>query len=140
MSDIDKQSMREAVLVAASARLTCRPNPWVGAVLVAPDGRRFSGFTQPVGRAHAEVEALRVAGDAARGSTLYVTLEPCNHFGRTPPCTDAIIQAGVSRVVVGVEDPDARVAGNGIRRLREDRKSTRLNSSHVSESRMPSSA
>jgi len=119
MSDIDEQSMREAVLVAACARLTCRPNPWVGAVLVAPDGRRFSGFTQPVGQAHAEVEALRLAGDAARGSTLYVTLEPCNHFGRTPPCTEAVIQAGVSRVVIGVEDPDARVAGNGIRRLRD---------------------
>ncbi|NCX18143.1 MAG: riboflavin biosynthesis protein RibD, partial [Acidimicrobiia bacterium] len=94
MSDIDQQSMREAVLVAASARLTCRPNPWVGAVLVAQDGRRFSGFTQPVGQAHAEVEALRHAGDAAHGATIYVTLEPCNHFGRTPPCTEAIIAAG----------------------------------------------
>jgi diaminohydroxyphosphoribosylaminopyrimidine deaminase/5-amino-6-(5-phosphoribosylamino)uracil reductase len=119
MSDIDEQSMREAVLVAASARLTCRPNPWVGAVLVAADGRRFNGFTQPVGQAHAEVQALRSAGDAARGSTLYVTLEPCNHFGRTPPCTEAIVQAGVSRVVIGVEDPDIRVAGAGVRRLRE---------------------
>lgn len=118
MSDIDQQSMREAVLVAASARLTCRPNPWVGAVLVARDGRRFSGFTQPVGQAHAEVEALRHAGDAAHGATIYVTLEPCNHFGRTPPCTEAIIAAGVSRVVIGVEDPDVRVAGSGIARLR----------------------
>jgi diaminohydroxyphosphoribosylaminopyrimidine deaminase/5-amino-6-(5-phosphoribosylamino)uracil reductase len=118
MSDIDEQSMREAVLVAASARLTCRPNPWVGAVLVASDGRRFSGFTQPVGQAHAEVQALRAAGDAARGATMYVTLEPCNHFGRTPPCTEAIITAGVGRVVVGVRDPDARVSGGGIARLR----------------------
>ena len=118
MSDIDEQSMREAVLVAASARLTCRPNPWVGAVLVSADGRRFSGFTQPVGQSHAEVQALRAAGDAARGATMYVTLEPCNHFGRTPPCTEAIIAAGVARVVVGVQDPDPRVAGSGIERLR----------------------
>ncbi|MFM7963434.1 MAG: bifunctional diaminohydroxyphosphoribosylaminopyrimidine deaminase/5-amino-6-(5-phosphoribosylamino)uracil reductase RibD [Actinomycetota bacterium] len=119
MSDIDQQSMREAVLVAASARLTCRPNPWVGAVIVAEDGRRFSGFTQPVGQAHAEVQALHAAGDAARGATMFVTLEPCNHFGRTPPCTEAIIAAGIKRVVVGVLDPDSRVAGSGVARLRD---------------------
>jgi len=119
MSDIDQQSMREAVFVAASARLTCRPNPWVGAVIVAADGRRFSGFTQPVGQAHAEVQALRDAADAARGATIFVTLEPCNHFGRTPPCTEAIIAAGIKRVVVGVLDPDSRVAGSGIGRLRD---------------------
>jgi len=119
MSDIDQQSMREAVLVAASARLTCRPNPWVGAVIVAVDGRRFSGFTQPVGQAHAEVQALHAAGDAARGATMFVTLEPCNHFGRTPPCTEAIIAAGIKHVVVGVLDPDSRVAGSGVARLRD---------------------
>jgi diaminohydroxyphosphoribosylaminopyrimidine deaminase/5-amino-6-(5-phosphoribosylamino)uracil reductase len=119
MSDIDQQSMREAVLVAASARLTCRPNPWVGAVIVAEDGRRFSGFTQPVGQAHAEVQALHAAGDAARGATMFVTLEPCNHFGRTPPCTDAILAADIKRVVVGVLDPDSRVAGSGVARLRD---------------------
>ena len=119
MNDIDQQSMREAVLVAASAHHICRPNPWVGAVLVASDGRRFSGFTQPVGQAHAEVQALRAAGEAARGATMYVTLEPCNHFGRTPPCTEAIIAAGVARVVIGVQDPDQRVAGTGIARLRD---------------------
>jgi diaminohydroxyphosphoribosylaminopyrimidine deaminase/5-amino-6-(5-phosphoribosylamino)uracil reductase len=119
MIDIDQQSMREAVLVAASAQHICRPNPWVGAVLVAADGRRFSGFTQPVGQAHAEVQALRAAGEAARGATMYVTLEPCNHFGRTPPCTETIIAAGVARVVIGVQDPDQRVAGTGIARLRD---------------------
>ena len=119
MNDIDQQSMREAVLVAASAQHICRPNPWVGAVLVAVDGRRFSGFTQPVGQAHAEVQALRAAGEAARGATMYVTLEPCNHFGRTPPCTEAVIAAGVARVVIGVQDPDQRVAGTGIARLRD---------------------
>lgn len=119
MIDIDQQSMREAVLVAASAHHICRPNPWVGAVLVAADGRRFSGFTQPVGQAHAEVQVLRAAGEAARGATMYVTLEPCNHFGRTPPCTEAIITAGVARVVIGVQDPDQRVTGTGIARLRD---------------------
>ena len=119
MIDIDQQSMREAVLVAASAQHICRPNPWVGAVLVAADGRRFSGFTQPIGQAHAEVQALRAAGEAAHGATMYVTLEPCNHFGRTPPCTEAIITAGVARVVIGVQDPDQRVAGTGIARLRD---------------------
>jgi diaminohydroxyphosphoribosylaminopyrimidine deaminase/5-amino-6-(5-phosphoribosylamino)uracil reductase len=119
MIDIDQQSMREAVLVAASAQHICRPNPWVGAVLVAADGRRFSGFTQPVGQAHAEVQVLHAAGEAARDATMYVTLEPCNHFGRTPPCTEAIITAGVARVVIGVQDPDHRVAGTGIARLRD---------------------
>jgi diaminohydroxyphosphoribosylaminopyrimidine deaminase/5-amino-6-(5-phosphoribosylamino)uracil reductase len=119
MSDVDQQSMREAVLVAASAHTTCRPNPWVGAVVVATNGQRFSGHTQPVGQAHAEVQALQAAGSAAHGATMYVTLEPCNHFGRTPPCTEAIIAAGIKRVVVGVQDPDTRVAGTGIARLRE---------------------
>ena len=119
MNDIDQQSMREAVHVAASAHLTCRPNPWVGAVIVSRDGYHFSGFTQPVGHSHAEIEALRAAGTAARGATLYVTLEPCNHFGRTPPCADAIIAAGIARVVVGVTDPDPRVSGTGIARLRD---------------------
>jgi len=111
MIDIDTQSMREAVHVAASARLTCRPNPWVG--------RRFSGFTQPVGAAHAEIVALNAAGDAAHGATLYVTLEPCSHHGRTPPCVEAVIAAGVRRVVIGTIDPDMRVAGGGVARLRD---------------------
>ncbi len=119
MNDIDQQSMREAVLVAASAQHTCRPNPWVGAILVSTSGQRFSGCTQPVGQAHAEVQVLRAAGAAARGATMFVTLEPCNHVGRTPPCTDAIIAAGVARVVIGVQDPDQRVAGTGIARLRD---------------------
>ena len=119
MSDFDQQSMREAVLVAACAQHTCRPNPWVGALIVSPTGQRFTGFTQPVGQAHAERVALQSAAREASGATMYVTLEPCNHFGRTPPCTDAIIAAGISRVVVGVADPDERVAGTGIARLRE---------------------
>jgi diaminohydroxyphosphoribosylaminopyrimidine deaminase / 5-amino-6-(5-phosphoribosylamino)uracil reductase len=94
---------------------TASPNPWVGAV-VEPGGA--SGATQPPGGPHAEVVALRRAGAAASGATLYVTLEPCAHTGRTPPCVDAIVDAGVARVVVGVEDPDERVRGAGIRALR----------------------
>ena len=97
------------------------PNPAVGALVVEPDsgivlGR---GWTQPGGRPHAEPEALARAGARAAGATLYVTLEPCSHVGQTPPCVDAIIAAGVKRVVCGIEDPDPRVAGRGLARLRE---------------------
>lgn len=96
------------------------PNPAVGCVLVAPDGRVVGrGWTQPGGRPHAETEALVRAGDAARGGTAYVTLEPCSHWGRTPPCCDALIRAGVARVVVAAGDPDPRVDGRGLARLRE---------------------
>src|SRR6516165_12357982 len=99
------------------------PNPAVGAVLVRNDfgtpiivGR---GWTQPGGRPHAETEALRRAGPAARGATLYVTLEPCSHHGKTPPCTDAIIAAGIARVVSAIEYPNPQVAGAGHWRLAE---------------------
>jgi diaminohydroxyphosphoribosylaminopyrimidine deaminase/5-amino-6-(5-phosphoribosylamino)uracil reductase len=98
------------------------PNPAVGAVIVRAEaavpvivGR---GWTQPGGRPHAEVEALRRAGDAARGATMYVTLEPCSHYGKTPPCADAIIAAGIARVVLALEDPNPEVAGAGHARLR----------------------
>ncbi len=111
----DETAMRRAIALAAGVRATTSPNPWVGSV-VEPGG--FGGATSPPGGAHAEVAALAAAGDAARGATLYVTLEPCAHTGRTPPCVDAIIDAGIARVVVGVEDPDERVRGAGIRALR----------------------
>src|SRR6266550_2785533 len=104
-------AMQRATELAASVRATTSPNPWVGAVLLTPDGAVFEGATQPPGGPHAEVVALRTAGERARGSTLVVTLEPCCHHGRTPPCTNAIIEAGVARVVVGIEDPDPHVAG-----------------------------
>jgi diaminohydroxyphosphoribosylaminopyrimidine deaminase/5-amino-6-(5-phosphoribosylamino)uracil reductase len=94
------------------------PNPAVGAVIVKDGVIVGRGWTQPGGRPHAEVEALRRAGDAARGATLYVTLEPCSHHGKSPPCADAIIAAGVSRVVSALEDPNPEVAGNGHARLR----------------------
>jgi diaminohydroxyphosphoribosylaminopyrimidine deaminase/5-amino-6-(5-phosphoribosylamino)uracil reductase len=98
------------------------PNPAVGAVVVREEGDEpvilGRGWTQPGGRPHAETEALRRAGAAARGATLYVTLEPCSHIGRTPPCVDAIIGAGIARVVSAIEDPNPLVAGRGHDRLR----------------------
>jgi diaminohydroxyphosphoribosylaminopyrimidine deaminase/5-amino-6-(5-phosphoribosylamino)uracil reductase len=95
------------------------PNPAVGCV-VARDGRVIArGWTQPGGRPHAEAVALGRAGAAARGATLYVTLEPCNHAGQTPPCTEAILDAGIGRCVVAAGDPDSRVSGRGLGRLRD---------------------
>jgi diaminohydroxyphosphoribosylaminopyrimidine deaminase / 5-amino-6-(5-phosphoribosylamino)uracil reductase len=94
------------------------PNPAVGAVLVKDGVIVGRGWTQPGGRPHAEPEALRRAGDAARGATLFVTLEPCSHFGKSPPCADAVIAAGVARVVSAIEDPNPEVAGQGHARLR----------------------
>jgi diaminohydroxyphosphoribosylaminopyrimidine deaminase/5-amino-6-(5-phosphoribosylamino)uracil reductase len=98
------------------------PNPAVGAVIVRQEGGVpvivGRGWTQPGGRPHAEVEALRRAGDAARGATLYATLEPCSHHGKSPPCADAIIAAGVARVVSAMEDPNPEVVGQGHARLR----------------------
>ena len=94
------------------------PNPAVGAVLVRDGAIVGRGWTQPGGRPHAETEALRRAGEAARGATMYVTLEPCSHYGKTPPCADAIVVAGVARVVSAIEDPNPEVAGKGHARLR----------------------
>jgi diaminohydroxyphosphoribosylaminopyrimidine deaminase/5-amino-6-(5-phosphoribosylamino)uracil reductase len=113
----DLAVMRRAMAVAASVRTTTSPNPWVGSV-IEPGG--FEGATSPPGGPHAEIVALRAAAAAggARGSTLFTTLEPCSHTGRTPPCVDAIVDAGVARVVVGVEDPDGQVRGAGVRALR----------------------
>src|SRR3954468_8344817 len=118
MGDRDEELMWRAMALAASVRGTTSPNPWVGAVLTTDDGV-VEGATQPPGGPHAEVVALERAGDAARGATMVVTLEPCAHHGRTPPCVDAIIEAGIARVVVGIEDPDPNVRGKGIARLRE---------------------
>jgi diaminohydroxyphosphoribosylaminopyrimidine deaminase/5-amino-6-(5-phosphoribosylamino)uracil reductase len=94
------------------------PNPAVGAVVVKNGEIAGRGWTQPSGRPHAETEALRRAGAAARGATLYATLEPCSHHGKTPPCADAIIAAGIARVVCAIEDPNPEVAGEGYARLR----------------------
>ena len=110
--------MRLAITTANDARLRSRPNPWVGAVVVSGEGKVFVGATREPGNAHAEIVALQQAGDLAQGATLFSTLEPCSHTGRTGPCTAAIIQAGITRVVVGTQDPDVKVSGNGIQQLR----------------------
>ncbi len=95
------------------------PNPRVGCLIATQDGRCVGiGHTQSVGDAHAELIALRAAGETARGAIAYVTLEPCSHHGRTPPCCDALIEAGVAKVVVAIEDPNPQVAGRGVARLR----------------------
>jgi len=110
--------MRAAIGLASRGLGSVAPNPAVGCVIVR-DGRVVGrGFTQPGGRPHAETGALGEAGDLARGATAYVSLEPCSHHGKTPPCADALITAGVTRVVVAVTDPDPRVSGQGIARLR----------------------
>jgi len=114
----DRAHMLAALSLAARGLGNAWPNPAVGCVLVR-DGRVVGrGWTQPGGRPHAETEALRRAGDAARGAAAYVTLEPCSHHGRTPPCAGALIEAGVVRAVVATGDPDPRVSGRGIAMLR----------------------
>ena len=110
--------MRRALRLAALGR-HASPNPMVGCVLVCPAGQIVGeGFHPQAGQPHAEVFALREAGDKARGATAYVTLEPCAHHGRTPPCADALLASGVIRVVAAMTDPDPRVAGEGLARLR----------------------
>jgi diaminohydroxyphosphoribosylaminopyrimidine deaminase/5-amino-6-(5-phosphoribosylamino)uracil reductase len=119
-SSFDVDMMRIALRMAARGLGNTAPNPAVGAVIAdeATGEVVARGWTQPGGRPHAETEAIRRAGDRARGKTLYVSLEPCAHFGNTPPCADAIIAAGLRRVVVGVADPDPRTAGQGVARLK----------------------
>ncbi|CAN5679831.1 bifunctional diaminohydroxyphosphoribosylaminopyrimidine deaminase/5-amino-6-(5-phosphoribosylamino)uracil reductase RibD [soil metagenome] len=116
---LDRECMTRAIAAAARVRCITAPNPWVGAVVRTEDGRMYEGATLEPGQSHAEVVALAEAGDAARGATMYVTLEPCSHTGRTGPCNDAIIAAGIARVVVGIVDPDPLVAGTGLQRLRD---------------------
>ena len=119
MTTNDERMMRLAVDTACTARLRSRPNPWVGAVVVTQNGEVFTGATLEPGNAHAEIVALNAAAHHAQDSTLFSTLEPCNHTGRTGPCTQAIIDAGVSRVVVGTLDPDSKVSGSGVQQLRD---------------------
>ena len=112
----DLAVMRRALALAGGVRTRTAPNPWVGCVVVAGDDV-YEGATEPPGGAHAEAVALAAAGPRAVGATLYTTLEPCAHQGLTPPCTGAIVAAGVARVVVGILDPDPRVAGRGVAEL-----------------------
>jgi diaminohydroxyphosphoribosylaminopyrimidine deaminase/5-amino-6-(5-phosphoribosylamino)uracil reductase len=122
----DDKWMRRAIRLAARGRGRVHPNPMVGAVLVRGGRVVGEGFHTRFGRAHAEAEAIRRAGQRARGSTLYVNLEPCAHWGKTPPCVDAIVQAGVRRVVAAMRDPNPLVAGKGFSALR--RKGVRISS------------
>ncbi|MCF6353971.1 MAG: bifunctional diaminohydroxyphosphoribosylaminopyrimidine deaminase/5-amino-6-(5-phosphoribosylamino)uracil reductase RibD [Candidatus Polarisedimenticolaceae bacterium] len=115
----DYPFMAQAIKLARRGRFSCHPNPRVGALLVQNGIVVGEGFHQRAGEPHAEPIALSAAGGCARGATVYVTLEPCSHHGRTPPCADALIQAGVSRVVVAMEDPNPVVAGRGVERLRQ---------------------
>ena len=117
---MDARYMDIALMLARRGLGNAAPNPAVGAVIVDPSTGEIiaRGWTQPGGRPHAETEALLRAGARAVGATAYVTLEPCSHHGKTPPCSDALIAAGIARVVVGIEDPDARVSGRGIDRMR----------------------
>ena len=115
----DSGYMKRAVSLAMKGMGRTAPNPPVGAVVVKDGVVAGEGFHPGAGQPHAEVFALKAAGGKARGATLYVTLEPCSHYGRTPPCTGAVIEAGVARVVVGSIDPNPVVAGTGIRTLRE---------------------
>lgn len=120
MTNADRRTaahLGRALRLAARGRYTTHPNPMVGAVVVRDGEVVGEGFHARPGGPHAEVEALREAGDAARGATVYVTLEPCAHHGRTPPCTDALLAAGVARMVACHRDPNPRVAGGGLARL-----------------------
>jgi diaminohydroxyphosphoribosylaminopyrimidine deaminase/5-amino-6-(5-phosphoribosylamino)uracil reductase len=117
-SSIDSSHMTEALRLAALGRYTTRPNPRVGCVIARGERVVGSGWHQRTGGPHAEVFALREAGEAARGATAYVTLEPCSHSGRTAPCADALIAAGVARVVAAIEDPYHEVSGRGFEKLR----------------------
>jgi diaminohydroxyphosphoribosylaminopyrimidine deaminase/5-amino-6-(5-phosphoribosylamino)uracil reductase len=117
-NDFDSRMMQRCLSLAKRATGRTSPNPLVGAVIVKDGEIVGEGFHPRAGEPHAEVFALKAAGDRARAATIYVSLEPCNHYGRTPPCSEALIAAGVAKVVVGMVDPNPLVAGGGIARLR----------------------
>ena len=117
-SIIDREMMSQALKLAAKGRFTTSPNPTVGCVIVADGKIAGQGFTRPAGGNHAEIEALQNAGDTdVAGATAYVSLEPCSHQGKTGPCVEALIAAGIGRVVIACEDPNPQVAGSGIEKL-----------------------
>mgnify|MGYP002777068896 CR=1 FL=1 len=118
-TEIDRSMMRRCLELARQAIGRTAPNPMVGCVILRDGAIVGEGFHPKAGEPHAEVFALRQAGDRAEGATLYVNLEPCNHYGRTPPCSEAVVAAGVKRVVVGMVDPNPKVAGGGIATIRK---------------------
>lgn len=115
--DADREFMARALALAERGLYTTTPNPRVGCVIVKDGAIAGSGWHEAAGRPHAEVNALEEAGTKARGATMYVTLEPCSHHGRTPPCADAVIKAGIARVVAAMQDPNPVVCGNGFARM-----------------------
>lgn len=119
MNDFHRKMMRRALQLARKGVGRTSPNPAVGAVIVRDGAIVGEGWHRRAGTPHAEVHALRMAGEAARGGDVYVTLEPCSHHGRTPPCADALVAAGVARVFVGMIDPNPIVSGKGVERLRQ---------------------
>ncbi|AGI22517.1 diaminohydroxyphosphoribosylaminopyrimidine deaminase [Pseudomonas sp. ATCC 13867] len=119
MNTFDEAWMARAIELARKGWYSTHPNPRVGCVIVRDGEVVGEGWHLRAGEPHAEVHALRQAGDKARGATAYVTLEPCSHFGRTPPCADALVKAGVARVVAAMQDPNPRVAGSGMKRIAE---------------------
>jgi diaminohydroxyphosphoribosylaminopyrimidine deaminase/5-amino-6-(5-phosphoribosylamino)uracil reductase len=118
VTSFDRAMMQRCIELAHRALGQTAPNPLVGSVIVQDGQIVGEGFHPGAGHPHAEVFALRDAGERAKGATIYVNLEPCNHYGRTPPCSEALVAAGVSKVLVGMVDPDPRVSGGGIERLR----------------------
>lgn len=117
--DTDQLYMNQAIELAKLGRFTTTPNPNVGCIIVKDNQIIGKGYHQKAGQPHAEVYALQMAGANAVGATAYVTLEPCSHFGRTPPCANALIKSGIKRVVIAMQDPNPNVAGNGIKRLQD---------------------
>ncbi len=116
---MDKYYLKLAIRVAERSRGKCSPNPFVGTIIVKNGKIIAEGSTQPHGSDHSEIVALRAAGEEARGATMYVSLEPCCHWAKTPPCSDAIIKAGIARVIIGILDPNPAVSGKGIKALRD---------------------
>jgi diaminohydroxyphosphoribosylaminopyrimidine deaminase / 5-amino-6-(5-phosphoribosylamino)uracil reductase len=116
---IDEEMMAKAIDLGEKGRITAPPNPWVGCLIVKNGHIVGEGFHHEAGTPHAEILALKQAGEQARDATAYISLEPCAHHGRTPPCAKALVQAGISRAVIALEDPDPRVNGQGIHILRQ---------------------
>lgn len=127
MIEQDNMYMARAFELARKGRFTTSPNPNVGCVIVRDGAIVGEGYHQKAGEPHAEVHALRMAGEKAQGATAYVTLEPCSHHGRTPPCAEALINAGVSRVVAAMQDPNPQVVGRGLYMLSQAGIETRSN-------------